>query len=123
MVDFKIFTSCVGTTEKFEDLLLVKMDRMDHCLSSVFLENRNKRSSWIGYIMGDGREMDSISASLKNNIEAYNANFKKLEDLDSNIIVRYNEITSQMHALTDHEHLMRDLLIAVQKYNKRDKFT
>ena len=42
------------------------------------------------------------------------SNFKKLEDLDSNIIVRYNEITSQMQALTDHEQFMRDLLIAVQ---------
>ena len=37
MVDFKIFTSCVGTTDKFEDLLLVEMDRMDHCLSSCLL--------------------------------------------------------------------------------------
>ena len=43
-----------------------------------------------------------------------NENFQKLEDLDHNIIVRYNEITTQMQALTDHEHLMRDLLIAVQ---------
>ena len=38
MIDFKIFTSCVGTSEKFEDLLLVDMDWLDHCLSSVFFE-------------------------------------------------------------------------------------
>ena len=51
MVDFKIFTSCVGTADKFEDLLLVEMNRMDHCLSSVFFDDRNKRSSWIGYVL------------------------------------------------------------------------
>ena len=65
LVDYKIFTSSIGTSEKFEDLLSVEIDRMKHCLSSVFFDDRNKRSSWLGWALGDGQQLDSISASLK----------------------------------------------------------
>ena len=40
ILDFKIFTSCVGASDKFEELLAVKPDRMQHCLNSVFFEER-----------------------------------------------------------------------------------
>ena len=114
LVDYKIFTSCIGSSEKFEDLLGVEIDRMTHCLSSVFFDDRNKRSSWLGWALGDGQQLDSISSSLKETINAYNTNFHNLEKLDSSIVVRYNEITSKMESLSEHEHLLRDLLIAVQ---------
>jgi hypothetical protein len=90
------------------------IDRMNHCLSSVFFDDRDKRSSWLGWALGDGQQLDSISVSLKETITAYNTNFHNLEQLDSTIVVRYNEITSKMESLSEHEHLLRDLLIAVQ---------
>ena len=90
------------------------IDRMNHCLSSVFFDDRNKRSSWLGWVLGDGKQLDSVSSSLKETISAYNTNFHNLEKLDSSIVVRYNEITFKMESLTEHEHLLRDLIIAVQ---------
>ena len=70
LVDYKIFTFCIGTSDKFEDLLSVKIDRMNHCLSYVFFDDRNKKSSWLGWALGDGKQLDSISSSLKETITA-----------------------------------------------------
>ena len=65
-------------------------------------------------MLGDGQELDQISSSLTETIDAYNKNFNQFEKLNNTIVVRYNEITGKMNDLTVHEHLLRDLLIGVQ---------
>ena len=97
LLDYKIFTSCIGTTAKFEDLLSVKFDLMQHCLNSVFFDERKRRSSWIGWVLGDGQQLDQVSSSLKETMSAYNKNFNQLEKLNNTIVVRYNEITTKMN--------------------------
>ena len=69
-------------------------------------------------MLGDGQELDQISSSLTETIDAYNKNFNQFEKLNNTIVVRYNEITGKMNDLTVHEHLLRDLLIGVQIENQ-----
>ena len=47
-IDMKRFESCIGTEADFENLLAVKIGRIEHCMELMFSEKRKKRSSLLG---------------------------------------------------------------------------
>ena len=113
------FESCVGTQSNFQDLLGVKLDRLEHCLASSFTSmNRHKRSSMMGWLFSDGAELDDLQNSLHDTIQDYNRNFEKIKSLDDQIVIRYNEITEKLHSMSNHEVMLRDLIITEQVENQ-----
>ena len=63
IIPFETFESCIGTTGDFENLLSVGIDRFQHCLTSSFSDDeksRTKRSSWLGWALSDGAQVDAL---------------------------------------------------------------
>jgi hypothetical protein len=126
-VDMERFESCVGAKSEFLDLLGVKLNRLEHCLASSFVTlNRTKRSSMLGWLFSDGAELDAVQNSLHDTVQNYNKNFEKIKTLDDQIVIKYNRMTEKLKSMSEHEVLLRDLLITEQVENQmalsRQKF-
>ena len=75
----KQFESCIGAENDFENILEVNDGRLEHCLALTFSESRPKRSSLLGWLVSDGKELDKVTNSLHSTIENYNANFENIK--------------------------------------------
>ena len=105
-------------------MLSVGIDRFQHCLTSCFSNDENsrtKRSSWLGWALSDGAQVDALSSSLSETINSYNSNFGKIQDLDDKLIVKFNELTLKLSNMSSTEHLFRDILLTIQIQQQQDK--
>ena len=124
IIPFETFESCIGTPGDFESLLGVSTDRFQHCLTSCFStedDERSKRSSWLGFLLSDGAQVDALSSSLSETIDSYNTNFNKIQDIDKKLIIKFNELALKLSDMSSTEHLFRDLILSIQIQQQQDK--
>ena len=124
IIPFETFESCIGTPGDFESLLGVSTDRFQHCLTSCFSteeDERSKRSSWLGFLLSDGAQVDALSSSLSETINSYNTNFNKIQDIDKKLIIKFNELALKLSDMSSTEHLFRDLILSIQIQQQQDK--
>ena len=117
-VDLNTFISCIGAIDNsFEAFLSVSSQQFSHCLDTFDPSTevvRSKRSSWIGYLMGTGQQVDAIESSLGETIQSYNENFGQIQQLDGLLVIKYKKLISKLKNLNDHENLLRDLILSTQ---------
>ena len=116
--------TCLNTKNLSIQLFLnTKQSSFVYCINTLSnelqLQNKNRRSAnLLSFLIGDGRQMNEIEQTLKESIDHYNTNFKKLKVFDDQIVDTFQTMSKEITNLANLEDKIEDKIAQLKRFTK-----
>merc|ERR1712215_231625 len=116
--------TCLNTNNLSIQLFLkLKQSSFEYCINKLSneleLQEKNRRSAnLISYLIGDGRQMNAIEQTLKESIDHYHNNFKRLKVFDDEIVDTFQTMSKEIQNLAHLEDKIEDKIAQLKRFTK-----